>query len=227
MRNASTPRRASNIKLPASILALWTGIREWWDSWLDYEMITLIWSFAQVTIVLGPPATFGMYYVVNVMAREGQAVGVRGMIQGARKYFWKSMLWGVLNWLALIVGSVNIWFYLQVQASWGMVALVIATVTMAMWLVTQFYAVPFFMEQVEPNVFLALKNGLFLTLATPFYTLVFMLIVVVLIALSGTLVIPLFLGTPALIAVLGTRAVFDRLIAFGLKKPEVDPREVP
>ena len=82
------------------------------------------------------------------------------------------------------------------------------------------------MEQVEPKVFLALRNGLFLSLATPFYTFVIMLVVVLLIAASAMFVIPIFLGAPALIAALGTRALFDRLIALGLKKPEVDPREV-
>lgn len=226
MKKSPTRERTSNIKLPASIKTIWAGILDWWDSWLDYEVITLVWFFAQVTIILGPPATFGLYYVTNIMLRDGEALGLKGMIKGARMYFWKALLWGALNWLALFLGAVNLYFYLQVDSTLGLVAEMIVVVTMAMWLVTQFYAVPFFMEQVEPKVFLALRNGLFLSLATPFYTFVIMLVVVLLIAASAMFVIPIFLGAPALIAALGTRALFDRLIALGLKKPEVDPREV-
>jgi uncharacterized membrane protein YesL len=226
MKISPTTKRTTTIKLPASIQAIWSGIRDWWDSWLDYEVITLVWFFAQVTIVLGPPATFGLYYVANAMLRDGEALGVRGMIQGGRKYFWKAILWGVINILVLLLGSVNLWFYLQINSSYGLIAEVIVIVVLSLWLVTQFYAVPFFMEQIEPNVFLALKNGLFLTLATPFYTFVIMLLVVIILVASVSFVIPIFMGMPALIAVLGTRALFDRLTALGLKKPEVDPREV-
>jgi uncharacterized membrane protein YesL len=227
MRKSSTNQRpAMNIKLPASLKAIWTGILDWWDSWLDYEVITIVWFVAQITVVLGPPATFGLYYVTNTMARDGEAIGVKGMIHGARMYFWKAILWGVINWVALFLATLNIYFYSQVNSTFGLVAEVIVIILLLMWLVTQFYAVPFFMEQVEPNVFLALKNGLFLSLATPFYTFVIMILVVVVIVLSGLFVIPLFLGAPALISALGTRALFDRLIAFGLKKPDVDPREV-
>jgi uncharacterized membrane protein YesL len=218
--------RTPNIKLPASIRAIWMGTIDWWDGWIDYEVITLAWFFAQVTVILGPPATFGMYYVANTMLREGEAMGIRGMIKGARMYFWKALLWGVINIVVLLLCAVNLYFYLQVQSSLGLVAEVVVLVTLALWLVTQFYAIPFFMEQIEPNIFLALKNGLFLTLATPFYTAMIMVFVIILIVASASFVIPIFLGAPALIASLGTRALFDRLIALGLKKPEVDPREV-
>jgi hypothetical protein len=218
--------RSSNIKWPASLRTIGRGVVEWWDAWLDFEVITLVWFFAQLTIVLGPPATFGLYYVANVMAREGEALGVKGMIQGARMYFGKALLWGLFNWLALILGGVNIMFYYQVGTGWGLAAEFLVLSLVALWLVTQFYAVAFFMEQTNQSVFLALRNGLYMTLASPFYTLILMVVVLVLIGISGAFVIPLFLGSPALIAVLGTRALFDRLIALGLKKPEIDPKEV-
>ena len=221
-----TSNRTSNIKWPASWRTIGRGIVEWWDAWLDFEVITLVWFFAQITVVLGPPATFGMYYVANVMAREGEALGVKGMIQGARMYFWKAMLWGFINWLALFLGAVNLWFYYQSGTSWGLAAFFLVVSLVALWLITQFYAVAFFMEQTNPSVFLALRNGLFMALASPFYTLMLMVVVVILLGLSAGFVIPIFLGSPALIAVLGTRALFDRLIALGLKKPDIDPKEV-
>lgn len=224
--NKRESNRASNIKWLASWRTIGRGVVEWWDAWLDFEVITLVWFFAQLTVVLGPPATFGVYYVANVMAREGEALGVKGMIQGARMYFGKALLWGLINWLALILGAVNLYFYSQVASSWGLAAEFLVLSLVALWLITQFYAVAFFMEQTNQNVFLALRNGLYLALASPFYTLMLLVVVLLLIGLSLAFVIPIFLGSPALIAVLGTRALFDRLIALGLKKADVDPKEV-
>ena len=226
MNNRDKQRRSVNLKLPASIRTIWTSIVTWWDGWLDFEVITLVWFFAQVTVVLGPPATFGLYYVAHAMINDGEALGARGLIQGARKYFWKAMLWGSLNWLAWILAYVNLIFYSQVNSTFGFVAEIMVLVVISLWLVTQFYAVPYFMEQEDKNIFLALRNGILTTLATPFYTLVLMILVVVLIAVSGLFVLPLFLGAPALIAVLGTQAMIDRLISFGKKTADVDPREV-
>ena len=222
-----TERSTAFKKLPASFQTIARGVVDWWDGWLDFEVITLVWFFAQVTIILGPPATFGMYYVANKMLRDGEALGVKGMFQGARIYFGKAMLWGLLNWLALLLGAVNLVFYYQnLDKVWGLAAEFLILILLALWLMTQFYAVPFFMEQVNQSVFLAIRNGFYLSLGSLFYTLMIMVFVVSLIVLSTAFVIPIFLGAPALIAMLGTRALFDRLIALGLKQADPDPKEV-
>lgn len=226
MKYRPQERSRSRVKWPAPLAVIGRSIVEWWDTWLDYEIITLAWVFAQVTIILGPPATFGMYYVANTMAREGQALGIKGMIEGARMYFGKALLWGLLNWAAMLLAYVNFTFYSQISSWWGAAAEVLVTFIFVLWLVTQFYAVPFFMEQTEPKILLALRNGLFTALASPGFTFVLMLFVLLLIGLSAGLIIPLFLGAPGLIATLGTRALFNRLVKFGLKKDDPDPRDI-
>jgi hypothetical protein len=45
-------------------------------------------------------------------------------------------------------------------------------------------------------------------------------------ALSFVFMLPLFLGVPCLVVVLGFRGVYDRLIAFGIRKPEKTPKEI-
>ena len=60
----------------------------------------------------------------------------------------------------------------------------------------------------------------------PVFTFVLVLFAVILVALSVGLVIPIFLGVPALVAVLGTHGMRDRLRTFGLLKKEIEPREV-
>jgi hypothetical protein len=69
---------------------------------------------------------------------------------------------------------------------------------------------------------MAYRNALFTALAAPGFTLILLGLTVLLTILSIVLVIPLFFGIPGLIALLGTRAVFNRLEAFGLREPEQD-----
>jgi hypothetical protein len=217
-----------NINWPASIRVIGKSIVEWWDGWLDFEIMTIVWIFAQITVILGPPATFGVYHVIHLMSREGEATGVRGMLQGARMYFGKSLIWGVINWIVLILAAMNISFYNQMTNTIGMIAQWIVILLTVTYLVTQFYAVAFFMQMKDDQkkIFVAMRNGLFLALGTPLFTLVLILFSLALIGLSVGLVIPIFLGVPALIAVVGTRGMIDRLESFNLLKKDVDPKEV-
>lgn len=198
---------------------------DWWDGWLDIVMITFVWLIAQFTIVLGPPATFGVYYAVYDMV-NGQSTGVRGMIEGARKFFGKAWLWGILNIVAAIVLYVNFVFYSNLESTWSLSLLIVVGMMALLWVVTQFYALPFVMEQQDQRLRIALKNGLLTGMASPFFSLIVLLVVALIIALSIGLIIPLFLGLPGLIPFLGFRALNDRLIAFGIRKPEKTPREI-
>jgi len=217
-----------NVKWPAPLAVIGRSIVEWWDGWLDLEIITIVWFFAQLTVVLGPPATFGVYHVVHLMAHEGQSTGVKGMFQGAKMYFGKAMVWGLINWAALILAYVNITFYAQMANVIGAIAQWIVILLTITYLVTQFYAVAFFMQLTDDNkkIFLALKNGLFLALGQPVFTFVLILFSAILIVLSVGLVIPIFLGVPALVAVLGTHGMRNRLQEFKLLAKDKDPKEI-
>lgn len=217
-----------NIKWPAPLRVIGQSVVDWWDSWLDFEIITIVWFFAQFTIILGPPATFGVYHVVHVLQHEGESTGIKGLFQGAKMYFGKSLLWGLVNWVVLLLAWVNITFYAQMGTTVGMIAQWVVILLTVAYLFAQFYAVAFFMQMKDEskNVFIAIRNGLFLALGEPFFTLVLMIFAAFLAGLSAAFVIPVFLGVPALIAVLGSRGMRDRLIKFGKIKPDVDPREI-
>ena len=211
------------MKWPAFLQAVGKATVDWWDAWVDLAVITIVWLLAQVTVVLSGPATFGAHYVVNSLVR-GENPGVRGMFAGARQYFWKAILWQVINWAVIGLALLNIWFYGSIEAWYGPVLQAFIIGLTILWMLTQFYAVPFWFELVEPKLFVAWRSGLFMLLATPFYTFGIILVVVVVAVLCVGLVIPTFLGGPLLIMMIATRAVFDRLEAFGVKKKEVDPR---
>ena len=213
------------IKFPMALRVIGKSIRDWWDGWLDMVMMTALWFFAQLTIVLGPPATFGVYYAIN-SSINGQAMGVRGMIEGARKYFWKSLLWGLINWLVIATFFVNFNFYANVEAVWGLYLLVFVGLLAFLWVGTNFYGLAYFFIQEVRSLKVAFRNGILTTLASPLYTLIILVPVVLIVGASIWVVLPLFLGLPAFIPMLGLRAVLERLETFGLRERELTPKEI-
>lgn len=213
------------MKFPMVLRVFGRSFREWWDSWLDMVMMTAVWFFAQLTIVLGPPATFGVYYAINSQL-NGQGLGVRGMIEGARKHFWRALLWGVINLAVIVTIYINFRFYSAIEAAWGLYLVVFVALLTFVYLGTNFYGLAYYAMLEKPSLKVALRNGVLTTLASPIYTLVLLIPVALIMVGSVTIVLPMFLGLPAFIPVLGTRAVEERLVAFGLRKAEKTPKEI-
>jgi len=214
------------IKLPAYLHVIGRSVVDWWDSALTLALIFLIWLVAQVTIVLGPPATFGIYFMLHALITNGENLGIKGMIEGARKYWRVAWLWGLANLLVAFLVFANFNFYDQIGVSWGVYAQVFVLTVGAIWLATQFYALPFFMEQTDQRLILAWRNGLLTTLASPFFTLMLMIFCGLTLSVTIMFVLPILLGMPIIIAILGLRGVNDRLIAFGVRPAEKTPREI-
>jgi fatty acid desaturase len=75
------------------------------------------------------------------------------------------------------------------------------------WLIWQFYAISCFFLQEEKTLKIAWKNGLAIILLQPGYAIIIAIVMLVLLGLSITTFIPLFLGSVPLIAILGLQAV--------------------
>ena len=203
-------------RLPVPLQVVVQALYDWWDDWVNMALISLIWLLCWATIVLGPPATFGLYYVTNQLA-HGRSLGLRGLLEGGRRYFLKSWLWMLLNLVAAAVMVTNIWFYAQFDADWAGIVQVFPLFLGLAWLVVQFYALPYLMEQKDESLKLALRNGLFTLLAAPGYTAVVAGLAALIAVLSVLLVAPLLLGGPCLIAALGNRAVRERLETYRMR----------
>jgi uncharacterized membrane protein YesL len=203
-------------RLPIPLQVIVRALSDWWDDWVNMALIGLVWSLSWVTIVLGPPATFGLYYVTNQLA-HGRSLGLSGFVEGGKRYFAKSWLWMLLNLVVAGVVVTNAWFYAQFDADWAVIVRVFPPFLGLAWLVVQFYALPYLMEQEEESLRLALRNGLFTLLAAPVYTAVVAGLAALIAVLSVWLVAPLLLGGPCLIAVLGNRAVRERLETYRVR----------
>jgi uncharacterized membrane protein YesL len=182
-------------------------------------VLNLLLALAWLTIVLGPPATFGLYYVTNHLAR-GQSLGPRGLFEGGRRYFLQSWLWFLMNLAVALIIGVNYFFYASLTPAWADYLKAAFLLLGLAWLVVQFYALPYFMAQQEKRVGLALRNGLFTALAAPGYSLVVAGAAGLVSGLSITTVALLFLGGPCLVATLGSHVVLERMKTYRIQEQE-------
>ena len=198
---------------------------DWWDGWLDLVITVLLWTVAQATIVLGPPATFGLYHVAHALI-NGESIGWRGLIEGGKRYFGVSWLWAALNWLALILIYVNTTFYGSIDSIWAFYAQIVMVMLFFIWVIIQFFTLPYMIEMERKNLFRAYRNAFFTGMAAPVFSFLLILLSLIILVLCFFFVIPVFFGLPALVALIGVRALYDRLEAYGLREREKSPKEI-
>ncbi len=206
-------QQESITKLPAPVQTIWQAFLQWWDDLVRQAAISLIWSLSWLTILLGPPVTFGMHYVQSQYIR-GVNPGLRGLAEGARKYFVKSWLWMLANlfigfWLYVSANA-----YLQIGGLGGELARDFIVLVGLLWFTVQFYTPPILMIQEKESLREAWRNSLFMTLASPVYLLVIFLFLALAGLFSMILIFPIILGYAALFSLTANQAVRDRLEVF-------------
>jgi uncharacterized membrane protein YesL len=205
--------------LPSPVQVIAFALNDWWDDWVNMLIINLALWLCWLTVVLGPPATFGIVYVTNQLA-HGSSLGPGGLLTGMRLYFFRSWAWMLINLFVALIISVNIYFYRQQETGWATLLGSLFIVLALFWMMLQFYALPYLMEQSDKSVWIAFRNALFTILAAPGYTLIVAGFAGLLVALSIGVIAPLFLGAPCLVACLGNRAIIERIDTFGVRQRE-------
>ncbi len=200
-------------KLPAPLRTIVVAFFHWWDDLVMQSVMSLIWSLSWFTVILGPPITFGIYYVQSQYVR-GENPGLRGMWEGMRKYFFKSWQWMLANLLIVSVLIASIDAYRLIEAGWADFARGLTIAIGVGWVIVQFYAVPLLMVQEQKSLRLAWRNGLMMTLASPGYLSALFLFLALFGAVSALLVFPTILGYISLFSLLASQAVRDRLDVF-------------
>ena len=181
----------------------------WLDDWTDWIIIGTLWLLSWLIVFLGPPATFSLYYVAAEL-RQGRAIGIRGFVQAGKKYFWKSWLWMLISLIVMVVIILNYQFYGRLNQPWTEIVKSAMIFSGILWIIIQFYALPYLIFQVEQSLILAWKNAFLTVLASPFHALVIL-------SLS---IVPLLLGAQGLVAILGCVTIQDRIQAFGIHERE-------
>lgn len=200
----------------AAVAVVRQAVSEWWDHWFALAALGVIWLLTCLTLILAPPATLGLAEALRSVPR-GQTPSVTDWWRGTRRYFGQAWLLALINLLLAVLFWTNFWFYSQFgtplasNLRWVFLPLTL------IWLLIQFYAVSFLLEQERKHVGIALRNGLYLMLAAPLFTLIIGGVGLGLLFFSLTLIVPLALGSPALILLLSYFAVSERITAFQLR----------
>jgi uncharacterized membrane protein YesL len=197
------------------------AIKVWWDEWFKMVGLSLIWLFSWATIIFGPPVTFAFYYFAQRLVDESYPE-TREIVEAGKSFFAKSWQWMLANILVFLLLVANYMFYSQFAKGWDNILRSVLLAIGLLWLGVQFYALPYLILQEHKSLRTAWRNGIFTVLATPGYTLILWIFAVLITVLSVGTVIPLFLGVPGIIVVLGSQAVTERLITFQIIEEKAD-----
>ncbi len=192
--------------LKAAFPVILDAIKVWWKDWANQVLVSLVAILLSLTVVLYPAALFGVYEQALDLS-HGIRTGIMGFWQGFKGYWRKSLPWGLLNLLVLVILGFNVWFYLSIDHPVALVLIVLMIGLGFFWLIWQFYAVSCFFLQEEKKFKIAWKNSLAIILLQPGYASVIAIVMLILLGLSITTFIPFFLGSVPLIAILGLQAV--------------------
>ena len=190
------------------------AIRLWWGEFLFLLLLNIIWLAAQLTIVLGPPATAALYAIAQKVV-DRELVGFRDFWQALHQTIGVSWLWGAAQIVVYGVLFFNMAYYrgradilsLTLRYAW--------TLLLFAWFAMNLYFWPLYLAQTEQRFISTLSNAAKMALANPGYTLLFALLALVLISLSllSGLLLGAVLGT--WLALWGVLVVQDRLAQAG------------
>ena len=191
------------------------AVKLWANDWANQALVGLVAFLCSLTIVLLPAATFGVFYQARDLAR-GNRTGLMGFWAGFKSYWRQNLTWGIVNLLvyAFLVFVIAFYFLSTSSLNSG-VPLGIAgafVVILVFWSIWQFLTLScFFLQDDDPYMKLAWKNGLAIFLRLRAYSLTVGVIVFIFSLISVFTFIPLLFGAEGLIAVTGVRAVQETI----------------
>ena len=205
---------------------MWRVIKSAYEELFLCVGMSLLWWAGLFLVVTGAPATMGIEHVANRLANYKRADS---------GFFWESARLHLrqgffLFWLSVIVPpalAFNVWFYANSEGWLRFISLVWLWVLL-LWLLISQYLFPLFWQQDEPNIRLAFRNAALLTAKYPLYSLLLFLFQILLMIICVSVILPMPLLLPAMIALTQNFGTLGLLQEMGLApeppEPEVDRR---
>lgn len=188
------------------------ALKDYWDEMFNLMLCNIIWLLAQLLIVTGPPATIALFHVAHRVA-HGHFARVSDMMTGFRQNLLTGWKWGGLNLIVVAVLGYGILFYgsADFPQPYGLALMWVNLFLLFLWLFTQLYAIPFWLEQVDKRMTVALRNALVTQAQNLRVTLVVALLAALAIALTVALPPLVAIVTPAFLVVLGSTVVAEQV----------------
>ena len=209
--------------------ALWAALRDMFDELLLLGICNILWllinapllglSFvalgtgaslvsgvlALLAVLSLGPTTAGLYHVAHRIV-EGRASTWRDFFVGMRQYAkpsWKlAGIWMIV--FILIVSDLA--FYSGITNTFGLVMIIVWLNLLALWLGALIYIFPLMLLQEEPSLKLLARNTLLMAAGRPLFTVITLILMLVVVALSVFIPIILVLIGVALLAQWSFRA---------------------
>ncbi len=187
------------------------------DAYLNaIPLITLnvAWFLISLPIVTLLPATGGLVYATNRLAR-GRAANWHTLLEGFRLYLRQSLILGLLNVaIAAVVGANLLYYSLRPEEGWIQVARLIVLTVALIWGMVQVHAFPLLVEQEQPHIRLALRNSLVILIRRPLPSLLVTLLIAFIAALSTLIIQPAWIFfTASTCAYLANRSTVGAIAA--------------
>lgn len=200
------------------------AIRDGWDALFVVGVLNLAWLGLSLTLVLLPPATAALFESMDELA-TGRIPGIREFFGHVRRRFLGAWLWALWAVTGLTIATVNVRYWNDVGGSlaWLSAAFVVLG---ALFGVSLLYVWPFVFRQSEGGLGRAIRNSILAVLAAPIFTLSLAAVILIVVALGAVLILPLAVFLTALIGLIASHAVTDRLRAFGKLPPRASVEEL-
>ena len=190
----------------------WEAAKDAWEEMFLLALMNIVTALLLLPVVTFPPALAGLWSVANLVV-QGKGIAWSDYFGGFRRYFKKALGLALINILVLATLLINIYFYVPGNApfkiSENLSFLIRAFWVSAtfLWLALQMYPLALLIEQEDQRLRVALRNAAVLLFAHPGFSLV--LVVLILIVSAISVVIPALwvLVTLGFLAVLCNKAV--------------------
>ncbi len=195
-----------------AIKILGLAVRDTWQELWTILIVNLLFIFANLLIITGPPATLALFFYANRIAHEERATE-RDFLQAMRTYWKPAWRWGFTNLLVigLLTGDYYLVETLTENARVASFVQGLYITLIAGWLLLQLFTLPFLFEQKQPLVFQALRNAAIFLKRNLIFVFVFVLLLL-LSLVAGVLAFMLtFAFGGAFVAFASNRAVLKDL----------------
>jgi len=178
----------------------WRALKQWWGDIYALWLVNLFWTLSTLLVVTAPPAAAALNALARQTAQD-ETIQWSHFLRQMRRYFWSSWVLMLVDGfiLLLIVANYQFWgrfveeWAHWVQGFWGAAFLI--------WLLWQLYLYPALVAQARPNILRTLRNAFLLMVNEPLRTVGLGLLCLALLTASVGVVFPIFMATPAIIAV--------------------------
>jgi uncharacterized membrane protein YesL len=180
---------------------------------LGYSYIWTNLAFVALSLpVITAPAAYSALMRIGHLAQTDPSEADLAVFWATfRANFRRALPWGVANGVFAAINFNNLYAYAHIDTPLVMALEALWFIAALVWLGMLLYTWPIYYEMSEPTVTGAARNALVMVLNNPLYTVVLLIVIAVLAAISTVLVACWLLLTWGAIAAIANAAVIDRL----------------